>query len=115
MLVYSPLLEWITNRSLFYRAEGVGDDWYEAAIVLYEGTPPSTTAHTIADARVVRGESMPDFKQETFEIKETGNYFVEFYIGSYDRTGDGILGKRFRGVVTFAAFMQVGEVSVSTP
>ena len=104
MLVYSPLLEWITNTSLFYRAPA-GVDWYEAAIILYEGTPPATLTHVIADVRVVRGESIANFKTEYFEIDATGNYFVAFFAGSYDRTGGRILG----------ATMTVGEVSVSTP
>jgi hypothetical protein len=124
MLVDSPLLEWITNMSLFYRAEGatynyetqqgIVEDiiYYESAIVLYGGTPPATPVHAISDVHVVRGESIANFKTETFEIPSDGIYFVAFYSGSYDRTGAGVA--EF-GIPDIEASMYVGEVSVSTP
>ncbi len=88
---------------LFYRAEGSsGNYWYEAAIVLYEGAPPATTTHTIADAHVVRGRNIANFNTETFEIPSDGTYFVAFYAGSYDRNGNNSL----------AASMTVDEVRV---
>jgi hypothetical protein len=94
----------ITNMSLlFYRAQG-GGDWYEAAIVLYQGTPPATLGHTIIDEHVIRGSIIADFKVESFTIPADGTYFVAFYSGSYDRTGGTILG----------ASMQVEGFSVST-
>ena len=97
MLIYSPLLGWITNIRLLYRANGNGvNSWYEAAIVLYKGTPPAagtlpaTGTLDIADVRVVRGESIADLKTESFEIPAKGIYFVAFYAGSYDVNGNGI-------------------------
>ena len=109
MLVYSPLLEWITHIRLFYRANGLGNNsWYEAAIVLYKGTPPAagtlpaTWTLGIADVRVVRGESIADLKTESFEVPANGDYFVAFYAGSYKR----------RGNSNFGASLTVSEVRV---
>ena len=91
--------------SLFHRAKAVSD-WYEAAIVLFrrriEG---DTTIFTIVAVRVVRGNSIADFKTERFEIPSLGNYVVAFFAGSYDQTGGTVFGNT----------MTVGEVSVSTP
>jgi hypothetical protein len=95
--------ESITHMSFSYRAQG-GGDWYEAAIVLYQGTPPATLEHTIVDVHVIRGSIITDFKMESFTIPADGTYFVAFYSGSYDRTGGAILG----------ASMQVKGFSVST-
>ena len=96
MLVYSPLLEWITHIRLFYRANGLGNNsWYEAAIVLYKGTPPASFDSVIVDVLVVRGESIADLKTESFTIQANGDYFVAFYAGSYDRFGNGQLGAQF--------------------
>ena len=106
MLVCSPLLEWITNMSLFYRAEGVGDNsWYEAAIVLYKEGPDDTLM--IVDVHVVRGHSIANFKTESFTIEEGGggDHIVGFYAGSYDRNGDGSIG----------ASLTVGEVMIPAP
>lgn len=90
--------------SLFYRAKG-GRNWYEAAIVLYIGTPPATTDHPIADVHVVRGEIIADFKTESFTIQNDGHYFMAFYAGSYNQNG---------GENDIEASMTIGEVSIST-
>ena len=74
-----------------YKATG-GGDWYEAAIVLYEGIPPATVNSVIVDARVVRGASISDYKTESFTIPADGTYFLGFFTGSYDASGGGALG-----------------------
>jgi hypothetical protein len=60
--------------------------------VLYEGTPPATINTNIVDARVVRGQSILDFKTETFTIPADGTYFLGFFTASYDRSAGGALG-----------------------
>jgi hypothetical protein len=74
-----------------YKATG-GGDWYEAAIVLYQGIPPATMNTAVVDARVVRGASIAAFKTESFVIPADGTYFLGFFTASYDRTGGGALG-----------------------
>jgi hypothetical protein len=44
---------------------------YEAAIVLYQGSPPiDVGSSTIVDAHMVRGLIMKDYKTESFSIEE---------------------------------------------
>jgi hypothetical protein len=81
-----------------------GSDWYEAAIVLYQGTPPATAGTTIVDAHVVRGREIAEYKTESFTIPADGTYFVGFYLASYDQSGGTALG----------ANMQVTGFSVSS-
>ena len=69
-----------------------GEDWYEAAIVLYQGTPPATAGSTIVDAHVVRGQNIAQYKTESFTIPANGTYFVGFLLASYDQTGGTLLG-----------------------
>jgi hypothetical protein len=76
---------------LQYKATG-GSDWYEAAIVLYEGIPPANLNTNIVDARVVRGSYISDFKTEYFTIPADGTYFLGFFTASYDASGGGALG-----------------------
>ena len=83
-----------------YKATG-GGDWYEAAIVLYEGLPPATINTTIVDARVVRGASIRDFKTESFTIAADGTYFLGFFTASYDASGGGALGANMQ-VIAFS-------------
>jgi hypothetical protein len=81
-----------------------GEDWYEAAIVLYQGTPPAINGTTIIDAHVIRGKNIAQYKTESFTIPAQGTYFVGFYLASYDQTGGTLLG----------ADMQVTGFSVSS-
>jgi hypothetical protein len=83
-----------------YKATG-GGDWYEAAIVLYEGTPPATINTRIVDARVVRGASIAAFKTESFIIPADGTYFLGFFTASYDASGGGALGANMQ-VIAFS-------------
>lgn len=69
-----------------------GGDWYEAAIVLYEGNPPATTSTTIADAIIVRGSKISSYIDDSFTVSSNGNYFLGFFSASYDRTGGTVLG-----------------------
>jgi hypothetical protein len=69
-----------------------GGDWYEGAIVLYKGTPPATSSHTIEDAIIVRGSSISNYIDESFTVSSSGSYFLGFFSGSYDRTGGTVLG-----------------------
>ena len=95
--------------SLFYRATS-SNDWYEAAIVLYQGEPPATLQHTIVDVHVVRGSSI-DNTTETFTIPAVpgdGIYFVAFYSGFHNRFGSG----SGSGAVGLGASMTVGRVWV---
>jgi hypothetical protein len=79
-------------------------DWYEAAIVLYQDTPPATAGTTIVDAHVIRGYAIAAYKTESFTIQADGTYFVGFYLASYDQTGGTVLG----------ASMQVTGFSISS-
>jgi hypothetical protein len=83
-----------------YKATG-GGDWYEAAIVLYEGTPPASINTNIVDARVVRGASIAAFKTESFTIPADGRYFLGFFTASYDASGGGALGANMQ-VIAFS-------------
>jgi hypothetical protein len=85
---------------LQYKATG-GGDWYEAAIVLYEGISPATINTRIVDARVVRGSSIRDFKTESFTIPADGTYFLGFFTASYDASGGGALGANMQ-VIAFS-------------
>jgi hypothetical protein len=69
-----------------------GSDWYKAAIVLYQGTAPATAGSTIVDAHVIRGQSIAQYKTESFTIPSDGTYFVAFFLASYDLSGLTALG-----------------------
>ena len=61
--------------------------------MLFKGQPPARIGvHVVDQVRVVRGESIADFKTESFNINEDGDYFMAFFTGSYDRSGGGALG-----------------------
>ena len=74
-----------------YKAEK-GDDWYEAAIVLFEGIPSNLSGATIIDSILVRGDVIPKMQYGEFTITKSGTYFVGFFAASYDRSGGGALG-----------------------
>jgi hypothetical protein len=95
-----------STGDIFYSADSLRDEWYEAAIVLYEGIPPATDTHTIVDVHVVRGDLIASVRTENFTIPADGTYFVAFYAGSYDASSGG---------ESVGASMEVGEVSVSSP
>jgi hypothetical protein len=97
------LTDAISPLPLQYKATG-GSDWYEAAIVLYQGSPPATAATTIVDAHVIRGYNIAQYKTQSFTIPADGTYFVGFFLASYDQSGGTILG----------ANMQVTGFSVSS-
>jgi len=100
--------------SYTYRAIG-GSDWYEAAIVLFRGTPPARIGESVAvEVRVVRGESIGEFITESFQIPSAGNYFLAFFTGSYDRTGGGALGASME-VIAFSYNIQTWNQPTPQP
>ena len=74
-----------------YSAFG-GGDWYECALVLFQGSNPAMTSTTVADVKIVRGNFIRNTKTDTFTIPSDGNYFVGFFAGSYGQTGGSVLG-----------------------
>jgi len=89
------------TREVFYEySAAAGGDWYEAAIVLYSTSNPAGTeplrgelgTSGINQVNLRRGNTVP-LGEETFDNPVgAGNYFIAFYMASYDRTNGGALG-----------------------
>merc|ERR1719232_329581 len=69
----------------FQYGAATGYDWYEVAAVLYD------SSNMIVDVKVFRGVETVS-RADNFLISETGDYFIRFFSGSYDRNGAGYLG-----------------------
>jgi hypothetical protein len=57
-----------------------GSDWYDAAIVLYQGTPPATAGSTIVNAHVIRGHVIAAYKTGIVTIRTLWAFALPYMI-----------------------------------